>query len=231
VAAASQTVRVSGPVGADARLLLVEGAMELFDATGFDIEPFEANTAVVVSQFDAVIGAPGYVDIPVTLTQTMDPNFADSGLNHLVATLVDPIDGANGPVSDVLVLRYDPAACSSDLECDDALFCNGAETCNVVGACEPGLPPAGDGVLCRTTSVTRCSMRSSARPTMPTATMRSSATASRPATRCSTVRRAPRRAARARSATKCWTSARPHARAMRIATARSTWTIPVLPIL
>jgi hypothetical protein len=33
-------------------------------------------------------------------------------------------------------------ACGSDLECDDGLFCNGAESCNgVTGTCDPGAPP------------------------------------------------------------------------------------------
>jgi hypothetical protein len=39
-------------------------------------------------------------------------------------------------------------ACSSNSECDDGLFCNGAETC-VAGVCQPGTPvDCGDGVGC-----------------------------------------------------------------------------------
>ena len=33
--------------------------------------------------------------------------------------------------------------------CDDSLFCNGAETCDIVLDCQPGMPPAlDDGVAC-----------------------------------------------------------------------------------
>ena len=44
----------------------------------------------------------------------------------------------------------DCAPCVSDTECDDAAFCNGAETCNVsTGQCEFGTPPVvDDGVGC-----------------------------------------------------------------------------------
>jgi hypothetical protein len=40
------------------------------------------------------------------------------------------------------------AACTTNVECDDGLFCNGAETCNA-GACIPGSPPVcSDGLFC-----------------------------------------------------------------------------------
>ena len=42
--------------------------------------------------------------------------------------------------------------CSTDPECDDGLFCNGAETCNA-GSCQAGTPPnCNDGVACTTDS-------------------------------------------------------------------------------
>jgi len=42
--------------------------------------------------------------------------------------------------------------CSGDPECDDGLYCNGAETCNA-GTCQPGTPPnCNDGVGCTTDS-------------------------------------------------------------------------------
>jgi hypothetical protein len=37
--------------------------------------------------------------------------------------------------------------CTSDAECDDGLYCNGAETC-VEGVCQDGTPPCDDGVGC-----------------------------------------------------------------------------------
>jgi len=42
--------------------------------------------------------------------------------------------------------------CSTNPECDDGLFCNGAETCNA-GSCQAGTPPnCNDGVACTTDS-------------------------------------------------------------------------------
>jgi len=39
-------------------------------------------------------------------------------------------------------------ACTSDPECDDGLFCNGTETCNIgTSTCEPGTPQP-DNVIC-----------------------------------------------------------------------------------
>ncbi len=45
-----------------------------------------------------------------------------------------------------------PDCCGRDADCDDGLFCTGAETCDVTaGACHPGTPPVvDDGVPCTT---------------------------------------------------------------------------------
>ena len=44
----------------------------------------------------------------------------------------------------------EPVGCTINADCDDGLFCNGAETCNVgTGQCEAGTPPAcDDGLFC-----------------------------------------------------------------------------------
>jgi len=93
---ANQTVRVSGPVGASVRLLNVEGALytEGVPGNGFDIDPFEANTAINVAELTGTIGASGTVDIPVTLTRT---DTTHGGLNYIVAVFED----ANGKTSDL----------------------------------------------------------------------------------------------------------------------------------
>jgi hypothetical protein len=36
--------------------------------------------------------------------------------------------------------------CFSDFDCDDGIFCNGAEVCDACGLCVLGEPPCGDGV-------------------------------------------------------------------------------------
>ncbi|MEM7249493.1 MAG: S8 family serine peptidase, partial [Acidobacteriota bacterium] len=44
---------------------------------------------------------------------------------------------------------YPAAGCVDDAECDDGLWCNGDETCNNAGSCDPGTPPAcDDGIAC-----------------------------------------------------------------------------------
>ncbi|NBD17757.1 MAG: hypothetical protein GVY04_16970, partial [Cyanobacteria bacterium] len=80
----NQTVRIYGPAGASASLLIVEAALYI-EGDGYDIDPYEGNTAIAVDEKFATIGSEGYVDIPVVLTHS-DPA---GGLNHLVATLTD----------------------------------------------------------------------------------------------------------------------------------------------
>src|SRR5262249_2436759 len=52
---------------------------------GFDVDPYEANKAIGVSEKTAVIGSGGFVDVPVTLLRTG----TESGLNHFLATITD----------------------------------------------------------------------------------------------------------------------------------------------
>ncbi len=40
------------------------------------------------------------------------------------------------------------ACCDVDSDCDDSVFCNGAETCAGPAGCTLGIPPADDGVAC-----------------------------------------------------------------------------------
>ncbi|NIS35481.1 MAG: hypothetical protein GWO04_38545, partial [Actinobacteria bacterium] len=45
-------------------------------------------------------------------------------------------------------LLYVASGCTVDADCDDGVFCNGAETCTA-GACAPGTAPScDDGVAC-----------------------------------------------------------------------------------
>jgi hypothetical protein len=106
VSAAQQTLRVSGPGGTDVSLLVVEGALytQGLPGGGYDLDPFEANTAILVQEINAVVSTTGFVDIPITLTDS-DPN---GGLNYIVAVLLDT-DGMTGRLSDVIELEYDPA--------------------------------------------------------------------------------------------------------------------------
>jgi large repetitive protein len=105
VSGSAQTIRVSGPSGAAVRLLRVESG--LFTAGlpggGFDLDPFEANSIVGVTEQTATIGAGGSVDIPVTLTSTV----AGGGNNRFVAVVAAA--GATGPTSNLAVLQLGSA--------------------------------------------------------------------------------------------------------------------------
>ena len=78
---AEQTIRVTGTPGSKVSLLAVEAALYI-ENDGFDIDEYEANTALVVDELTATIGTDGNVDIPVTLTRT---DAASGGLNHFIA--------------------------------------------------------------------------------------------------------------------------------------------------
>jgi len=107
VASAAQTIRVGGSAGASVRLLRVQAELGLNGGTGYDLDPFEANSAVAVSETPATIGAGGFVDIPVTLTRTSD----SSDLNYFAAVVVNSDgSGQTSAVSNVVVLEYVPPA-------------------------------------------------------------------------------------------------------------------------
>jgi len=109
--AASQTVRVSGRPNTAVRLLRVEGAMYVplqgpYNGVGFDVDPFEANTAIVISEItNATTNGSGLVDLPVTLTRTN----SNAGFNYIVAVFVDS-QGRTGLVSAPLITEYNPSA-------------------------------------------------------------------------------------------------------------------------
>jgi len=102
VTGANQTVRITGPAGASASLLLAEAGLFTSGVPngGYDLDPFEANNLLAVLEKPAKIGQSGYVDVPVTLTRSA----TNAGRNHLVAVLEDA-SGRHGPASSVLVLE------------------------------------------------------------------------------------------------------------------------------
>ncbi len=102
---ANQTVRVTAPAGEDVRLLVIEGELDLGAAPGFDIDPFEANTAVVIQEFSGTVGGGGTIDFPVTLTRSSP----EGGIHHVLAARVDGDgSGRTSPVSNVEIVEYDP---------------------------------------------------------------------------------------------------------------------------
>jgi large repetitive protein len=93
----SPTVQISGPVGANVSLLVVQAERTVPVA-----DLFEANTAVAVNEYDAVIGGSGTVNIPVTLSDS-----GETQLNYLAAVIVQP-DGRTSNLSTIWRVNYDP---------------------------------------------------------------------------------------------------------------------------
>ena len=104
VTSAQQTVRVTGPVGHPFVLLVIEGG--LFTAGvpngGFDLDPFESNTAVDVREYRGNLGVGGAADVPIVLTQSVPKG----GINTITAIL-DNHYGVRGLVAKPLVLQLD----------------------------------------------------------------------------------------------------------------------------
>ncbi|WP_054682634.1 hypothetical protein [Rhodothermus marinus] len=88
VSDANQIFRVHGPVGATVKLLVVEAA--LFEQTGggYNVEPYDANSALQVQDFTATLDVSGTADIPVTLTKS-DPA---GGIHYAVAWWKMPME-------------------------------------------------------------------------------------------------------------------------------------------
>ena len=123
---ASQTVAVTGSAGATVRLLRVEGGQftEGVPNGGYDVEAFEANSAVVVDEQTVTLGSDGVANASVTLTNsTSEVSDGTAGYNYFVA-VVEDADGDAGLVSDVVVLRYNDTASGStaSLASPSALF-------------------------------------------------------------------------------------------------------------
>ena len=106
---ASQMLRISGPAGATARLLQVENGLYLSGVPGggFDIDPFETNKAIKLTELVVTIGSSGFVDVPVTLTAT-EP---EAGYNYFVAAIQDAA-GRTGNLSQKIILKLQNAITS-----------------------------------------------------------------------------------------------------------------------
>ncbi|MCB0835495.1 MAG: multicopper oxidase domain-containing protein [Bacteroidetes bacterium] len=96
----SQTARVTGSDGDSVRLFVMEGGLYV-NGAGFDIDAFEANKLVNVTEYNGKIGVSGYIDIPITLTKADN----DAGINHVVAVIHD--SGCTSDLSEVWRLKYE----------------------------------------------------------------------------------------------------------------------------
>jgi hypothetical protein len=114
VQSAQQTVRVTGLPGSTVRLLQTEVALYLAGVPGggFDVDYFEGNKVVVVKDSTAVIGAGGFVNIPVTLTDTLTAG----GITYLAAVVdAGPRTGGMSNIIKVALNNLPPGSNTSAL--------------------------------------------------------------------------------------------------------------------
>jgi hypothetical protein len=96
---------------------------------------------------DNTMSAPGLVIAPNALPLSFGAQ--DDGLRGFDGA-IDEVHLFDYPLSpgEINALILGPFGCTQDADCDDGLFCNGAETCDA-GTCQAGSPPVGsDGVIC-----------------------------------------------------------------------------------
>ena len=94
-----ETVRVSGPAALTATVLIVESALYIggVPGGGYDLDLFESNTAIKITESSGVIPAAGYRDFIITPTKTN----TYAGFNIITAVLSNAA-GIKGSVSDEL---------------------------------------------------------------------------------------------------------------------------------
>jgi hypothetical protein len=101
VSSVEQTVNISGPAGATARVLVMEGGAftQGVPASAPDLGPFEANSAVNVTTYDVLLDSQGQGQVQVTLKDSVP----EGGLNRITAAVLGT-DGASGPASAPIAL-------------------------------------------------------------------------------------------------------------------------------
>ena len=99
-----QVVRVSGPAGRPVVVLVVEGGLftDGLPGGGFDLDPFEANSAITAREYPAVVGSGGTVDVPILLSRSLPAG----GINSITAVF-DNHYGVKGATAAALALEWD----------------------------------------------------------------------------------------------------------------------------
>ncbi|MEL6148543.1 MAG: malectin domain-containing carbohydrate-binding protein, partial [Chloroflexota bacterium] len=112
---AVQNVKVAADLEDTVYLLQLETAMFLEGLDGpnapdgYNVDPWEVNSIVSISEYDATVGNGGVADIPVTLLNT-DP---EAGFNVFAAVVVRTLENGDIVTSDLsnyIIVKYDPAA-------------------------------------------------------------------------------------------------------------------------
>lgn len=102
VAVPNQVARVSGPVGQPVMVTVIEGGMftEGVPGGGHNVQPFDANNALVYREYTAIVGPDGTADVPIALSR----NGIYAGINVITAAYDDHY-GRKGLVAAPVVLQ------------------------------------------------------------------------------------------------------------------------------
>ena len=98
-----QFIEINGPAHQPVRLFQMEAGLFLDGVPngGFDIAPYDANSLIWYTSYEATVGANGTVQVPVNLQRS----HADGGLNYFTAVF-DNFYGTYGLTSVPLVVEF-----------------------------------------------------------------------------------------------------------------------------
>ncbi len=101
----NQSIRIVGPPGAAVRLLAVDATLNPEDSPdgGYDLDPFEANQAMNVIEYNVTLDGAGQKVVAVNLKKTTPGNGLVGGLNHFMAVVNNA--GFEGRTSNKLILE------------------------------------------------------------------------------------------------------------------------------
>ncbi len=101
----NQSIRIVGPPGAAVRLLAIDATLNPEDSPdgGFDLDPFEANQAMNVIEYNVTLDGAGQKIVAVNLKKTTPGNGLVGGLNHFMAVVNNA--GFEGRTSNKLILE------------------------------------------------------------------------------------------------------------------------------
>jgi hypothetical protein len=116
------------------------------DAGGDGVESFTLDGSASADSNGSIVSYE-WRDGPTLLGSTASVGATLSlGVHNVVLTVTD--DGGE-TASDAAVITVGAAGCVTQADCDDGVFCNGAETCDPVLDCQAGTPVViDDGVAC-----------------------------------------------------------------------------------
>lgn len=109
--ASQPSARIAGPPGSLVQVGVFHSALHLDDGTlavpngGYNLAPFDSNSVVAFDFNEAVIGANGFVDVPLELSHSEELG----GINLVSAILYDT-NGNRSSSSNILTIDYNPNA-------------------------------------------------------------------------------------------------------------------------